>query len=159
MRSAATMETKQRIAKAPTSSFTAPVTAAPPAKASVVDPDAIDIGRMRLEELKRKLSKEERERQERDQLCMNCARPNHRAIQCRSSFRAVKPTPYVPRVAFTSTTLSTAAMSSAAVSALSNETAMQLIQALKLMSQQLPGSASGSEEKGKAPEAGSSSGF
>ena len=124
------------------------------------DPNAMDLSRLTLNEIKKKLSTEERERREKEGLCMNCARPKHRAFQCRLPFSAVKAPSWKPRAATVSVaSASTVSSSEPTTSALSNETAAQLIAALRAINESLGKSGLMGSDKGKEPVTSLSSDF
>lgn len=155
MRQAATIESKWRTAAQDPSTTPAapPTNNAQSASAPVAsDPNAMDIGRMRLDEAKKKLSPTERERREKEGACMKCGKGKHRAWECRGRFSATKPSTWKPRVA------SMPALPNAPTSpTLTSDSVDKLVEALNAMKVQRNSPAPTSAPSEGAP--GPSSGF
>jgi hypothetical protein len=155
MRQAATMDSKHRTANSTRTASQATGTHALPAPSisTPADPNAMDICRMRLDEMKKKLPKEERERREKDGLCMNCGKSKHRALDCRSPFSVIKPPAWRQRIA-SMPMIPSAAPQPSSSATLTNETVNQLIEALKATVAKAP-----AVPKAEEPAAGSAPGF
>ena len=97
MRRAAEIDVNLRIAhRQPLQSTAATASSAPAVEnpiSSAADPNAMDIGRMQIQDLQQKVPKEEWGRRLRERCCLNCGRQNHRFYRCRSKFSTEKPPP------------------------------------------------------------------
>ena len=90
MSKAAEMDSRWRMAK----NFSVPdsiVKATPAATIPNTDPDAMDLSRMSIQQLQKKVPKDEWTRRLRSNACLNCGRRGHRNFNCRSSFSTSPP--------------------------------------------------------------------
>ena len=87
MRRAAEIDVNLRIANRQTFHSTTPKpTTSAPSAPTTSDPDAMDIGRMQIRDLQKKVPKEEWERRLRAFACLSCGRAGHCFYRCRSGF-------------------------------------------------------------------------
>ena len=88
-----------------------------------VNPNAMDIGRMRLDELKAKVPEVEWNRRMKERACLNCGKRGHRLYKCLSKFSPDRPAlpSSTNRVATTSTSPPTASIAATPTSTSSPE--------------------------------------
>ena len=67
------------------------------------DPNAMDIGRMQIRELQRKVPRKEWSRRLRDRACLNCGQKGHRLDKCEFEFSAEAPQTSDTRIAMATT--------------------------------------------------------